>query len=260
MVPKFRLLLALLLGLTLVACPDLTSYPPPVSGVSGTITPWTRGSRVITMNFNFSTFFADLFTGTMTPEGVFNIPLITPPDEFKGHLTFGPACASSFVFSSSAIQFSLLSGFSVMTSTAVDAKRSGNLVQTNLLSAQINATPKAGDKFVFYIYADQNGSLKGKCTNPNGPGSQTIDWTFGQGWNAILSENTTDLDYRLKTVSSSEIPADVQWQFIHASAANVAITNPITQLENGQSFALNAVVTEPDGTVVPEFRTHLEFK
>jgi streptogramin lyase len=249
MMPKFQILLALLLGLTLVGCPDFSSYPPPVSGVSGTIAPWTRGSRVVSMNFNFSNGSADILTGTMTTDGQFNVPLITPPDDFKGKLIFGPACASSFVLSLSTIRFSLLSGFSVLTSTAADAKRSGNLVQTNLISSQINATPKAGDRFVFYIYADQNGSLTGKCVNPNGPGSQTIDWKFRQGWNAILSENTTDVDYRLVSVSSSEIPADVQWQFIHASASNIAITNPITQLENGQSFALNAVVTEPDGTV-----------
>jgi streptogramin lyase len=250
MMSKLRLLLALLLGLALVGCPDYSSYPPTVSGVSGTISPWTRGSRVVSMNFNFTNTSVDILTGTMNTDGQFNVPLITPPDDFKGKLVFGPACSSSFVFSSSDIQFSLLSGFSVLTSTAIDAKRSGNLVQTNLLSSQINSAPKAGDKFVFYIYADQNGSLIGKCTNPNGPGSQTIDWKFRQGWNAILSENTTDVDYRLGTVSNSEIPADVQWQFIHASASNIAITNPITQLENGQSFALNAVVTEPDGTVV----------
>ncbi len=223
--------------------------PVALTNLSGTIAPWTRGTRLVKASTVVNGSFQNILSGNMDANGAFNVPLVAPPTASFTSPNFGPSC-TTIVSTPSNILFSGLNQLSVVTSTGIV---SGTLAQSNFSSPTFTGPPQAGSKFVQYFYADQNGKVKGTCntTTANSIGKLTIDWDFAKGWNAFLIEYVNGTDVRTFTVQPSEIPADVVWKFTPASGGTITITNPTTSLEIGKSVTLQATAVEPDGTPIP---------
>jgi hypothetical protein len=224
--------------------------PVAVTNLSGSITPWTRGTRLVQASTVVNGSFQTILSGNMSANGAFNMPLVAPP----------PASLTSANFSCGAIVatpldtlFASFSQLSVVTSVGL---ASGSLVQSNFSNSLNSGSHQAGDKYVFYIYANQNSTFKGMCNNANGVGSITIDWTFAKGWNSILVNYITATDRSSTSIQTSAISADIVWKFIPLNfGGTITITNPITSLEVGKSVTLQATAVENDGTPIvnPDF-------
>jgi hypothetical protein len=227
--------------------------PVALTNLSGTITPWTRGTRLVQASTVVNGSFQNILSGNMDTNGAFNVPLIAPPSTALIPLNFPTSCSSSIALAPANTLLASFTQLSVVTSGGLS---SGILAQTNR-SLPSTTLPQAGDKYVFYVYTNQNGTIKGTCSAvaPNGIGSVTFDWTFAKGWNAILVNYISATDVHYTTIPTSEIPSDVVWKFAPASGGTITITNPITSLEVGKSVTLQATAVEPDGTPIvnPDF-------
>ncbi len=211
--------------------------------ISGTLQLWTRGERVVTGFAYTGDGPKTVATGTLAPNGAFNVPLTKPDGSASFTPNFGTACTKAIAITPPNIQLTRITGLSVSTS---DGKASGLIARSN--DPEYTGTPKTGYKFVTYIHANQAGTIKGQCQNPSGAGSVTLDWKIFKGWNAVLIEYTSATDIRY---SSDPIPNDVNWHFASAGGGLINITNSPDQLEIGTSFALKAEATEFDGTAIP---------
>jgi hypothetical protein len=229
----------------------VAGLPPTPTKLSGTISPWTRGTRVLKSAVSTQTGSVNILSGTMDANGAFEVPLSVPLSAAltSATLGLGADCLANLAISPSSFSIAPITSLSVLTSTGA---LSGALSLGNISGPVL--TPQAGNKFVVYIYSDQNATIKGTCTNaPGTSGSLTIDWNLKQGWNTTLVEYTSATAVRY--VSVNAIPADVTWQFTPASGGVVKLSNVVTSLEVGQSVTLSASATEPDGTPMlnPEF-------
>ena len=227
--------------------------PVALTNLFGSVTPWTRGSRLVQASTVVNGSFQNILSGNMDANGAFNMSLVAPPSAALIPPNFPASCNSSLALAPTNTLLASFTQLSVVTSAG---QPSGILVQTNR-TLPVTTLPQAGDKFVFYNYIDQKGTLKGTCSAiaPNGIGSVTIDWTFAKGWNAVLVNYVSATDVRYTTIQASEIPSDVVWKFAPAYGGTVTITNPITSLELGKSVTLQATAVEPDGTPIvnPDF-------
>jgi IPT/TIG domain len=227
--------------------------PVALTNLSGSVTPWTRGARLVKAGTYVNGNFQNFLLGDMNSNGVFNVPLVAPPTASLISPTLPASCNSSIVAKPLNPLFASIGNLSVVTSTGVV---SGSLVQTNFSSQPSSGPRQAGDKYISYVYANQNGTLKGTCSNSNGIGSLTIDWIFKMGWNAVLFEYVNATDIRYSTIQTPAIPADIVWKFVPLNfGGTITITNPITSLELGKSVTLQATAIENDGTPIanPEF-------
>jgi hypothetical protein len=221
---------------TPLASQDLTK-------LSGTVAPWTRGVRKLVASGYVLGETRTLLEGDLQADGAFEVTLATPANNFLLPTTFGPGCTEGIVSAPLNLKGVGVTSFSVVTSSGLP---SGSLIHSNTAGAAFGL-PAAGSRFVFYAYVDQNGTIKGTCSNPNGAGSITVDMKLRQGWNATLVEYSSPVDVRYVT---APIPTDLAWRFIPASGGTLTITNPVTSLEIGKSLQLNVVAKEPDGTLM----------
>ncbi len=221
--------------------------PVALTNLSGSVTPWTRGARLVKGSAIINGSYQEFVSGNMDTNGAFNLPLIAPPTTSFTSPSFGPNC-TTIVANPPNLLFSGLN-LSVVTS---GGQTSGTLSQSNFSSSTSGGRPPVGSKFVQYFYTNQNGSLKGTCNNTtaNSGGSITINWIFKMGWNAFIIEYINSTDIRTVTVQPSDIPADVTWKFTSSYGGTITITNPITSLELGKSVTLQATAVENDGTPI----------
>lgn len=198
-------------GSTTLTATVTVAEPPPLTNLSGTISPWTQGTRLVKAIAVVNGGFQYILSGDMAANGTFNVPLIAPPSAALTPPNFPASCNSTLSLTPAN---TLLASFTQLNVVTSGGQASGVLGQTNF-SLPSTRLPQTGDKYMFYVYADQNGTLKGTCAAiaPNGIGSVTIDWTLKMGWNAVLVEYISATDIHYTTIQSSAIPADVVWKF-----------------------------------------------
>jgi IPT/TIG domain len=218
--------------------------------ISGTISPWTRGARLVKGNVYLNGVSQVVVAGDMNTDGSFNVPLTALPDTSLTPLFTSPGgCASSIISTPATIKIAPLAQFNLVTNAGLS---SGALINAN--TSTFVSSPQAGVKFMFYVYSNQNGTIKGSCNQAGNGSTINFDWTLKQGWNTALVEYISATESKYTVISANAVPADVSWKFIPASGI-ITITNPISSLEYGNPIKINATAVEPDGTPIanPEF-------
>jgi hypothetical protein len=208
---------------------------PPLSQISGTLDPWTRGARVLKGSI-YTTPNAAMTTinGTLIQTGQFEMALPDTVPNLQTPLTTG-ACGSKFVITPSDAKGATLN----IGIETTNGKVSGFLTRAN---TPIPYSQSAGSKQAIYYFSDKASTLKGTCSS-NGR-TQTANATFKQGWNVLLVEFISSNNVRFST---DPVPADVSWHFI--ASGGLTITNPMPKLELGETTTLTA--TADDGYIFP---------
>ena len=239
-------MIAFLLSLTLTACPqptDPTITQPPTSGptlqLSGSVGAWTRGARVLkTTLTDAGGTPLTTFQGTLNADGSFALKLEEPNPSTLVALNGPTGCGSGFSVTPPSMRATALTSLNVLTTTGI---QSGALVRTNATGSTI----ATGNKFVVFLFSDRDAVIVSNCPAVGGGPATIINWTLKRGWNTLLVEFIAGNTIRY---SNDPVPSDVIWQFIPSSGSNVTITNAPTALETGKSVALNATLTQADGT------------
>ncbi len=205
---------------------------PPANVISGTITPWTRGARILKgVIFTIPNAPVTAAIGTFSQAGQFEMTLPDTVSNLQSLLTTGACGSNSFVLTPPDAKGATVD-FGVETTNGA---LSGSLVRAN------NSNPSsqsAGTKRAFYYFSDKASTLTGTCSS-NGS-TQTANATFKQGWNILLVEFISSNSLRISTDS---VPSDVTWRFIPSGV--ITISNPKPELEVSETT--NLVTTAADG-------------
>ena len=244
--------LAFLLSLTLIACPQPTEViqpptppappsPPTVSSkleLSGTITPWTRGARVAKANVYYQSS-RTIATGDMNAAGAFAVTVNEPDASVLYSFGAPSSCAGKYTVTPDTLKGVALTQLELETSSKL---RSGSLVKG---TPGLHSSPLEGEKFVAYLYADQDGVISADCSMNSPSVTQKINLSLKKGWNTAFVEY---LPGNVIRFSGDAAPSNVAWQFVPASGLKATITNAPQALETGKNVNLSVSFTEPDGT------------
>ena len=204
---------------------------PPANVISGTITPWTRGARVL-KGISYTTSTRTLSEGTLDQAGVFNLTLPETISNLELLVSPTNTCASSLTVSPADTKGIGLSNIDI--NTALNGN-SGSLVRAN--TNNIYSSPQAGRKLVSYVFVDRASTITGTCIVSGQ--TQLSDLNLKQGWNTMLLEYTNSTNLR---VSSNAIPNDVTWRFI--PSGTITITPLAETLEVGETRTLTATASD----------------
>ncbi len=203
------------------------AQPPEPSAniISGTITPWTRGERVVKGFIGTGAITVNTVTGSFSPTGAFNLNLPSTVAQLQA-IPVPPSCTTTLTLLPADTKAAFLNQVSVLTSTD---KYTGALQRSKI----VGGTSQIGSKQVQYMYVDKDSTWKGTCVSGNQ--TQTIDMTLKQGWNTLLFELLTANSAR---ISTDTIPGDVTWLFSDPGPSK--ITSSKTDLDVGDTASLTA--------------------
>jgi hypothetical protein len=202
---------------------------PPANVISGTITPWTRGERIVKGFISAGGVTTNTVTGSFSPAGTFNLDLPNSPSPMQA-IPIPSSCSATLTLTPADTKAAFLNQISIITN---DDKYTGSLQR----SSSTNSTFQTGSKQVQYMFVDKDSTWKGTCVS--GGQTQTIDVTLKQGWNTILFELLSANSARIFT---GAIPADTIWRFSDSGPST--ITSSKTDLDIGDTANLTAKATD----------------
>ena len=228
--------------------PGPPSPPPPPSpptNLTGQVEGWSRDSRPLKLAWFDSTTgkFQSILETVVDGQGNFSLNL--PAAE----------TLSSSSFRSFRLRSGCTSGVTISPSSLL-AVRTDLMVYSNATpSVEIGfvglGTPEfgaasliPGSKFVFYVLADQDATIKGSCAARDSTATYDID--FKKGWNAVLFEVGASTPLTVQ-YSSASAPANLKWRYA-ALGYTIKLDPPTTLLQLGKTYT--ATLTELDGTPV----------
>ncbi len=232
-----------------VAPPATPPGPPPQpTTLAGTLEGWastSRGARTLQLAwYDYANAKSrSLGQGTIDAQGMFALDLPSAaaiPASALNNYRLRSGCTSGVTVSPAALQ-------SVASYPAVFSNDlSTEYGYINLATPDFDVYPySAGTKWVFYVFADRDATVKGSCAAAQGT-SATYDLTLKQGWNIVLLEWLSDKPIVVK-YSSGPVPSDLKWRY--GADGYKAVLSPVaTALEIGKSYTLSAI--ELDGTPV----------
>ena len=242
---KRVLILGFLLSVAMVACPA-PIVDPVLTGtattLSGSISPWTRGARIVRTSLNGPNgAVLSVFDGAMNQDGTFTAKLGEPTADDLFVLTGPRDCGAGISISSSGTRISLVSDFGVFTSQGV---QSGVLIKA---TPNQRSPLQAGDKFALYVFADRDSEVTADCPSATGGAPLKINWSLKRGWNTTTAELLAGNTLRFYSEATQNA---LSWQFISASGSTFSIDNAPAALESGRSVKLIGTFKEPDGTPI----------
>jgi Bacterial Ig-like domain (group 2) len=239
---KLRFFLIPFLAVILVSCPQLIGEFSTVSKLQGTISPWTRGERIVKTIDNSTINSQTIAQGNMNIEGVFEILLPETIENNLNSFEFPQTCSSNVTISPPTVQIKVITQLEVVTKTN---KQSGVLIQVFTNRSSDGAEQLTGSNFAIYYYSDRDARVGGTCFFANS--TISLNLNLKRGWNSVLAEfkSASNIQY-----SSQMIPEKTKWQFLpHKGDITVTIGNAPVALEVGESVQLSATATELDGTL-----------
>jgi hypothetical protein len=208
--------------------------------VSGTVTGWNRGAQKVRAGFYVGGSINDVFASQdVSANGSFKIPLPISIDATKLYDFPGIGCPTVNV--TPGLRSAL------MTSLGVELAPGGYLGILTYANADIpivsQPPPVTGTTLVFWIYANQAGSIKGPCPSQNL--TSTYDMDIKPGWNSIIVEYTGPQSVLYRTGKTSN---KLTWRFI-PSPPKLSLDTDNVKLEIGQTHQFKLTAQASDGSV-----------
>jgi Bacterial Ig-like domain (group 2) len=208
--------------------------------ISGTLTGWDRGAQKVRAGFYVGGSINDVFASQdVSANGSFKLPLPTNIDATKLYDFPGLGCP--------AVKVTPGLRSALMTSLGVElapGRYLGILTYANADIPIVSQQPLVtGTTLVFWIYANQSGSINGPCPSQNL--TSTYDMDIKAGWNSIIVEYTGPQSVLYRTGKTSN---KLTWRFI-PSPPKLSLDTDNVKLEIGQTHQFKLTAQASDGSV-----------
>lgn len=204
-----RLLIVGLIAV-LVACPSPVKSTPQPLTLTGTIEGWTVGkSGKLRLKWNQLLSGAINASGDVTTEPVLNssngsFTRTLPTSSLENYLRSSSSDLSSCTATVTPENLKTIIFYETLESTT---NVSAGIVQESDIAPTGNTTsPAVGSKSIFYIYADQNGSISANCKN----NQYTYDVTLQIGWNPV-TYSVTEVSGNKRYAFTTGKPSNTKW-------------------------------------------------
>lgn len=202
----------LIIGLiaVLVACPSPTKPTTQALTLTGAIEGWTAGkSGKLRLKWNQLLSGATNASGDVTTEPVLNtsngsFTRTLPVLNIDGYLRAAAFDLSSCTATVAPENLKTIIFYETLESLS---NASAGIVQESDIAPTGTATsPAVGSKSIFYIYADQNGSVSANCKSSQ----YTYDVTLQTGWNPV-TYSVTEVSGNKRYAFTTGKPSNTKW-------------------------------------------------